>query len=288
MKLFLQCKTIFLVLGILLISFNVPRASASSFVDFHSSIKEGQSFEWRIETINSADGSSSWEWIWANFITISENDSIILKWSSNPIEDREIDIAGPLNYSGLSVTVGDQLLNFNEDETFFNFFISPLYIQNKLGEIESGFNALERVWFNSYKLPNAYLPPSYSQYIWNFDIVNGSLTDIGEKAEKDSIIFGHITSPGFFDTNNVEIYVFDVGYDAKTGILKWMKYPSVGEFDSLVANSSYKITENLEELLIQYKSFSSTATSGFNSIETFFMVLIISLVAIFIRNKKYQ
>ncbi|NHJ02694.1 MAG: hypothetical protein EAX86_11195 [Candidatus Heimdallarchaeota archaeon] len=229
-----------------------PSRGLTEGVEFHSSIKRGSEFRWKIETVKTIDNRTNWIWKWANFLELSQNDFITLKWLTFPSKTLDVNINQALNYSGIQVQVGSRILNNSKNESFFNFLIAPLYIINSLGVEDSGLNALERLWFNSYQLPSADLPLEFSELIWNCDIENGSLSNIGRNGKTGTIVSGHVTTSNFLSNNiGLETYVFDLAYDARTGIIQQMTYPSTERFNFPIANHSYKITEGLNELVIQ-------------------------------------
>jgi hypothetical protein len=227
-------------------------AGITEGVQYHSSVKEGSKFRWIIEVVRTVNNNSNWIWKWGNFVSITQGEYMTLEWKSAPSRSVSVNTFNALDYSGAHVQVGSRILNNTRNESFFNFFIAPLYITSPLGTQESGFNALERIWFNSYHLPSADFGIEYSQYVWNFDMENGSLSNIGKNGKESTIVFGHITTPNFFSIIEPETYVFDVAYESKTGILKWLRFPSKGLFDFPIANSSHKITEGLTELVISF------------------------------------
>jgi len=288
-------KNIHLLWGIFLIVLVIEGLTFTSSlnidsVKFHSSVRKGALFKWKINTVQTVANVTEWEWEWANNVILSQDEYIQLEWLSDPDESSEIDILGPLNYNGLTVKVGSQSLVFDEDETFFNFLIAPLYTRNKLGQIEAGLNTLERIWFNTYKLPNAYLPLSYSEYIWTFDMENATLANTGENGSKDSIVLGHITTHDFFiDTNETETYVFDIAYSSDTGIVDWIRFPSSGSSHdptAPIANFTHGITKDLKELLITYSGQESTPSFevGFTLLSIFSVVITLNRIK---RKKKF-
>ncbi len=260
-------------------------AISMNTIIFHSSVKKGATFQWKIETIRTSRNQTSWEWKWANFVTLTQGDYISIEWLANPNDTTEIDVRGPIRYDVLT-KVGSRTLNFSNQETFFNFLIAPIYTISEFGKIESGFNALERLWFRSYKLPNAYIPTDYGEYIWNFDMQNATLQNTGENASKGTIVLGHVISQKFYETETQAIHVFDVAYDPITGFVKRMKFPATGVYGYPVANSTHDITEGLNELLIS--SVDHKTASGYEVpviLSGFFAIISLRTI-VHIRKKK--
>lgn len=282
---FRSCFGVLFIASLILMQHGSSFAISVDTIKFHSSVKEGAIFRWKIETVKTVDDQTSWQWEWANYVTLNQNEYISMEWLSNPDETTEIDVLGPIRYDVVT-KVGSRTLNFSKDESFFNFLIAPLYVRNKLGEIEAGLDALERLWFNTYKLPNAYLPPSYSDYIWDFDMQNATLRNTGENAIESSIVFGQITTQKFYETNNPEIYVFDVAYDSITGFVKWLKYPSIGQFIFPVANNTHDITEGLDELLITYSDIVTNSNFEVVVILAGFTAILITIVVFLLRKER--
>ncbi|MHA2203216.1 MAG: hypothetical protein ACW991_05960 [Candidatus Hodarchaeales archaeon] len=257
-------------------------------VKYHSSVKEGAKFQWLIDKVITVDNHTSWKWEWANHIILKQGDLISLEWVANPDETSDIGISGPINYTGLETTIGSRRLDFKKHETFFNFFIVPLYVNNTLGRLDSGLYALERLWFNSYHLPNAFLPLELSEYIWNFDMENASLDNTGDNAKPNTIVFGFIITYDYFIENSTEpeTYVFDVAFNAETGFVKWMKYPSSGKYNFPRANSTHNMTKGLKELLISYVDEDHNTSSSFTIISGFIGIFLTVTLVEFIRKKK--
>ncbi|MFX1508323.1 MAG: hypothetical protein ACFFDC_19755 [Promethearchaeota archaeon] len=257
-------------------------------VKYHSSVKEGAKFQWMIEKVRTEEDQPSWKWEWANHLILEEGGYITLEWRTDPDETSDIGISGPINYTGLVTTIGGRKLNFSMYETFFNFLIVPLYVNNTLGRLESGLSAIERLWFNSYQLPNAFLPPEYSEYIWNFNMENASLDNTGENAKPNSIVFGYIITYEFFTENSTqpETYVFDVAFNAETGFVKWIKYPSSGKYNFPIASSTSNMTRGLKELLITYADEAHENLPSFTVISGIIGLFLTVRVVQFSRRKK--
>ncbi|MHA1940122.1 MAG: hypothetical protein ACW99F_07800 [Candidatus Hodarchaeales archaeon] len=288
-KLWMKSSIIGVSVLIFLLLPNVFIANSLTVVEvkYHSSVTKGAKFIWNIDTVVTVDGNDSWKWEWANNVELKQGDNIALQWTENPDETTDIGIGGPLIYSGLEVVVGDRKLDFTKYETFFNFLVTPLYVNNSLGRLESGFISLERFWFTSYHLPSAYLPPEYTEYIWNFNMINGSLKDTENNRNKGTVAFGFVTTQDFFDSNSTdpETYVFDVFYTTETGLVKSFKYPSSGLYDFPVANSSHDMTKGLVELVISYVGKESDSVPSFTLPMVLGVIIIMSTI-VKIRNKK--
>lgn len=234
-------------------------------VDWAPSIKSGASWTWTIETLD-ADGATEWDWRFANNLTLTEGDEITVEWTEKPNGTEKLGLGGPIVYDGVEVTVGETVL----DEAFFNFLTVPIFVNNTLGITES-MNYLERAWFNTFAFPDS----DYSdQSTWNIDVDNAATDNIGPYASSGDIIYAAVHDQGgefpddFPDLfgDAPEAYLFDLEYDARSGVCLSFSYPSTivnpNEFldgDTYTANDSWQIVEGLDELVI---TLDGSAPSG--------------------------
>jgi hypothetical protein len=193
--------------------------------------------------------------------TIAQGDMILHNWTQTPNYYTDIGLAGPINYTGLDVLYGDvgswTEMNRSADETCLDFLTVPMYFHKSVlhlgysGQMyDAGLFALQAYWFMSYSLPDIYSVGAAHQYVWTYDNVNGTIWNSGEHGVKGTVIKGIITSNWVY---GVEFAIFDVYYDAVTGILKELVYPSVGYTGGNIANkTNIELTWGLEEMHIVF------------------------------------
>jgi hypothetical protein len=257
-----------ILLGALLLTFvfafNALTASAytqKAEVDWSPSVKSGVKWTWTITTVD-ADGATEWDWGFANNLTLTQGEKITVEWTAKPNGTLKLGMGGPIVYDGIKVTVGTTVLDQSADEKFFNFFTVPIFVNNTLGITES-MNYLERAWFTTFLLPSS----DYGgQDTWTIDVDNASTDNIGPYAKAGDVIAAAIHDQGgefpddFPDLGGdaPEAYIFDLAYDARTGICKSVTYPSAvvapNEYAldgaTYTANSSWAIVSGLDELVI--------------------------------------
>ena len=218
-------------------------------VMWYPDVKSGASFSWTITTLTTNDSATTWDWAWANNVTLTQGEKITMDWAADPNESIQLGLTGPIDYSDVTTKVGTQELDFAEDETFFNYFVIPVYNNGTVGAIESTLNALERFWHHNFNLPGSTLP--VGEYTWNMAMDKTTLADVGADATEGDEVTGYITTHDYFDTLTTETYVFTVTYDAVTGFVKQLKYPTV-KAGELVANDTEEMTLGLDELVIDF------------------------------------
>lgn len=230
--------------------------------DWAESIKKGKKLTWTIDKVDAA-GATEWDWAFGNNVTFKQGEKIIVKWTEAPDGTGQVGMGGPLNYTGVTVTVGETELD-QEDEKWLNFLTAPLYVNNTLGKTEA-LNYLERVWFNTFTFPDS----AYSdQSTWNIIIENATIGNTGPYATKDDTIMGYIHDqggeyPDDFDLfgDAPEAWIFDVIFAAASGVVTSLKYPSTidlpNEFvgdKTYLANSTWSIVSGLDALEISLSS----------------------------------
>jgi hypothetical protein len=240
-------------------------------VDWAPSVKSGSEWTWTITTVD-ADGATEWDWRFANNLTLVQGEKITVEWTAVPNGTLKLGLGGPIVYDGIKVTVGTTVLDQAASESFLNFLSVPLFVNNSLGDTES-MVFLERAWFNTYLFPDS---DEGDQDTWTIDIGNSTVENTGPGALKNSVIVANIHDQGgeypedFPDLygDSPEAYVFDLVYDAASGVCKSVTYPSTvihpNEFTGGVtyyANSTWGIVEGLDELVITL----DTATGGWST-----------------------
>ena len=218
-------------------------------VMWYPDVKSGATFSWTITTLTVNDSTTTWDWAWANNVTLTQGEKITMEWAADPNESIQLGLTGPIDYSDVTTKVGTQELNFTADETFFNYFVIPVYNNGTVGNIESSFNALERFWHHNFNLPSSALP--VGEYTWNVAMDKTELGGIGADATEGDTVKGYITTHDYFDTLDTEKYVFDITYDAVTGIIKQFKYPTT-KTGEIVADDTEPMTLGLDALVIDF------------------------------------
>jgi len=251
-----------ILLGVTLLTFvfafsGILAQAATPDVDgvlWYRSVKEGASFSWTITDLD-ANGETTWDWDWANNVTLTEGEKITMEWSYDPDATHQPGLAGPLDYTNVTTTVGDYECNFTADETYFNFFVIPVYNNGTVGNVESALNALERFWFNSFSLPGSDLP--VGQYTWNVAMDKTSTADVGADAKSGDIVMGYVTTHDFFDTLETEVFVFDIHYDAVSGFVQKLVYPSTMT-GQILADDTEPMVLGLDSLVIEFDGGNGT------------------------------
>lgn len=238
-----------LTLVILLQSIPASGAVTVVSVKWHAAVKKDAVYSWNIDTVN-ASGATTWDWGWANNVTLKQGDKITLKWTANPNEATALPTLGPVNYTGIETTVGTHKMNFTAGETTFNFLQFPVYVRNDptgLNVLEAGLNSIERLWINSFGLPTG---ASSFDRRWSIGSHGATLLNTGENGTKGDTIKGEISGG-----TPSQHYVFDIEYDVVTGFVTSLKYPSVGnpaDPTIPIANSTFGIVSGLDELVITF------------------------------------
>jgi len=244
-----------ILLGVTLLTFvfafsGVLAQAATPDVDgvlWYPDVKSGASFSWTITTLTTNDSATTWDWPWANNVTLTQGEKITMDWAADPNESLQLDLTGPIDYSDVTTKVG--AAEMTDEETFFNYFVVPVYNNGTVGEIESSLNALERFWFYSFNLPASDLP--VGQYTWNMAMDKTTLVDVGADALAGDTVTGYITTHDYFATLDTEVFVFDVVYDAVSGIVQQMKYPST-KTGQTIADDTEPMTPGLDALVIDF------------------------------------
>lgn len=275
-----------ILLGVMVIALFMSTTQVTSVtVDeilFADVIKEGATFYWKITKLTTDDDNTTWDWRYAGNFTLAEGDTIKIKWTGDPPTKIAAPMSGPVNYTNMDVTVGGTLLNQSEDETWFNFFIIPLYIKNDLNEIED-MRAYEKVFATSAVLPWSDMP-TVQGYTWQIDITNATMDNTGNYASSDDSIGMLMTTHDYFDTLDPEAYVFSGAYNARTGVLRSIKYPSdVIEGGGRAANSTDGVTEGLDALEIES---TSAPAPGFEAPIVITGLFAVAAIAVVLRRRR--
>ena len=239
----------FLTLIILLQSMPASGAVTVESVLWHPAVKMDAEYSWMIDTLN-ASGATTWDWGWANNVTLKQGEKITLKWTADPNEATAIPTLGPVNYTGLETTVGTYKMNFTAGETTFNFLQFPVYVRNDptgLNLLEAGLNSIERLWINSFGLPTG---ESSADRRWSIGTHGANLQNTGENGTRGETIKGEISGG-----TPEQHYAFDIEYDTVTGFVTSLKYPSAGNPDDPtipIANNTFGIVSGLDELVISF------------------------------------
>jgi len=259
-----------ILLGVTLLTFvfafsGVLAQAATPDVDgvlWYRSVKSGASFSWTITTLD-ADGATTWDWPWANNVTLTEGEKITMEWTADPDETLQPGLAGPLDYSDVTTTVGTYECDESADETYFDFLVVPVYTNGTVSGTESGLNALERFWFNSFSLPGSDLP--VGQYTWNVAMDKTILTDVGADAKSGDVVMGYVTTHDYFDTLDTEVFVFDLHYDAVSGFVQKVVYPSTMT-GQILADNTEPMVLGLDSLVIEFDGGNGTwSAPGFEA-----------------------
>ena len=241
-----------LTLIILLQSMPASGVVTVESVLWHAAVKKDAVYSWQIDTVD-ANGSTTWDWGWANNVTLKQGEKITLKWTADPNDTSPMATLGPINYTGIETTVGTYKMNQTAGETTFNFLQVPVYVRNDptgLNVLEAGLNSLERLWVYSFGLPAG--STSFDRR-WSLGLHGATLLNTGENGTKGETIKGEI-SGGYPDTD-ISHYIFDIEYDTVTGFVTSLKYPSAGNPDdpeAPIANNTLSVVSGLDELVITF------------------------------------
>jgi hypothetical protein len=275
-----------ILLGVIIIALflSTTRASAQTVDEilFADIIEEGATFYWKITKLLTADDETEWDWRYAGNFTLAEDDTIKIKWTGDPPTKIAAPMSGPVNYTNMDVTVGGTLLNKSEDETWFNFFIIPLYIRDPAGTIED-MRSYEKVFSTSAVLPYSDMP-TVQGYTWQIDITNATMSNTGNYASSDDSIGMLMTTHDYFDSLDPEAYTFEGAYNARTGVLRYLKYPStIIEGGGRAGNSTDGVTEGLDALEIES---TSAPVPGFEAPIVITGLFAIAAVAVVLRRRR--
>jgi hypothetical protein len=254
----------------LIMSVNTGTGAMTADVEWHSSVKSGAKFTWKLTTVTTNDSGTEWVWAEANNLTLTQGDKIVVEWENDPSGDLTNKEGGPLNYTGMKMTVGDTELSFADDETMLYFLVAPLKVNNSLGKEEAGVWALERLGWPTYTVPDAF--SGNMQYVWKIDC----WTTNAETLAATDTIEASITSdwPGYNAADPPyppEIYVADIVYDAKTALVKSVTYPSTVSGQDLADDVNCPTTAGLDALVID---FVPAAAPGFEA-----PIVVVGLIA---------
>ncbi|MHA2225437.1 MAG: hypothetical protein ACXAC8_09555 [Candidatus Hodarchaeales archaeon] len=280
-----------------------PTAVVVSGVKFHASVKQDAWFTWEILVVDSGRQDFTWEpyhsWTFEalNDTVLTQGDLINVTWTTNPNESVVQGLAGPLDYTGIEVKVGSKTLDQSEPESFFNFLTSPVYVNNSPTPfLEAGLLTLERYGFNTFQMKNVVIhgnntagnvteefvyPMAWQQAYAHFASKNASVDVVGDDGYFGDIIYGSFLSDLWYDWyypnypydypdyNAGEHWVFDIAWDAVTGLVQWLRYPSHGppgttwrpfhpdyavqtSLPAPIADHNYDLTYGLDALYIVF------------------------------------
>ncbi|MFX0170520.1 MAG: hypothetical protein ACFE9L_01240 [Candidatus Hodarchaeota archaeon] len=226
----------------ILITFTLITPVSAEVIPTHSFgpiIEKDATFTWKITDLEHENGSTSWNWTYLGEV-LSENDEITYKWNKvpdiyTPQEMWKADsITGPLDGStrgayDITVTIGGTTLDINETRAIA-WFILPVYLNTTLflayPGIGTGFGGIEYLWPYSFILPNGPIgySPDGKHYDWTVDMDSetASMDSIGFDAEAGDEVIAWVKALVAFD----DYYAFDLKYDACSGVLKSLRYPS--------------------------------------------------------------
>ena len=190
----------------------------------------------------------------------------------------------PGNYN-VTIKIGDTELADDPASALY-WLILPVFANDPLGEIDSGFIATERFFFNSF---------FGGQYDWNFDAdgVSCDFGKVGVYAKSSNIAKCWITAQDPL-WEATEMYMFDIEYNARTGVAKTVTYPSavpqtalttatdfwpVGTMVPFHGNSTNNgITEGLDKLVITFQPASAPGFEGPIVISGLFAIAVLVVI----------
>ncbi|MHA2174477.1 MAG: hypothetical protein ACXAB2_02410 [Candidatus Hodarchaeales archaeon] len=274
-RILLGVSFLLLVLGLGAVSVQGASMPDVDTLYWHSKVKSGAEFSWDITTVTTNASGTSWTWIWGNDTVLTQGEKITYTYDADLDVSEKPGDAGPLNLTGLTVTVGD--VELLEEFTFLSWFIFPLYVNNTLNQVVS-VNAMEALFFNTYNFDDAY-PYDWrptedwfpsAQHQWNLDVNRdqASLDNIGANAEKDATFDVTVVTPNAWPADNdagygPDIALFDCTYDSASGFMTKLVYPSTATTSEGrdATNSTYPLTSHLDAMVIDFDgnppSFSS-------------------------------
>jgi len=225
---------------------------------WHPSIKKDNTLEFKINTLRGANDSAEWYWEAAN-VTLHHGDTIKITWTSNPDTENVLTTGDglvpflfqdPINYS-ISVSIGGTLLDSTHSRQF-GWFMLPLITTNGIDEFEPGILAAERFFSASFKFTDELRYPSayWMNHYFRFDVEGlPSIHDIGGSAGIDDEINAYISSTNeitWLDTDRL----FNLTYDAKSGVLKKLIFTNTEGGDPSTGIISTPVIKGLKELII--------------------------------------
>jgi ABC-type transport system substrate-binding protein len=220
-----------------------------------SSIKKGSTLEFTIETLRDENDSSEWYWEIAD-VTLHEGDPIKITWNADPETDNILcpgyqfgdpnDPVEKVNYT-ISVSIGGRGLDAVHSQQFI-WFLFPLITTNGMKEFEPGILAAERYFPNSFKLIGIEHQVDM-KFLFAFDVEGfPSIHDIGKSAAFNDEINANIFT--FNYSTMLEDRLFNLTYDARTGILKRLTFTNTQGGDPSSGVVDTDIVEGLQKLEI--------------------------------------
>jgi ABC-type transport system substrate-binding protein len=232
---------------------SLPEWLTGDTQQWDSSIKENKTIEFTITKLRDVSNLTEWYWELAN-VTLHEGDSIKITWDTDPETDnilhpgwRDDGYLEKVNYP-ISVSIGGKALDANHSQQFV-WFVLPLITTNGFDEFEPGILAAERFIPNSFKFVN-FLDFFWNHWYFNFDVEGTpSIHDIGGSAAFSDEIDAKILTQN--SVTGLEDRVFNLTYDAQTGILKKLIFTNVEGGNSSTGDVESHIIDGLQELIIQ-------------------------------------
>ena len=102
-------------------------------------------------------------------------------------------------------------------------------------------------------------------YTWNVAMDKTILTDVGADAKSGDVVMGYITTHDYFDTLDTEVFVFDIHYDAVSGFVQKLAYPSTMT-GQILADDTEPMVLGLDSLVIEFDGGNGTwSAPGFEA-----------------------
>lgn len=276
-----------IIFGAIAIVFVLLSSSSAVAADPTESWGEGVEtdavFKWKITELDAND-STSWVWAFAENTTLEKGD--VITYTLGTVSAGIVDpgSSNVVNYN-VTIKIGDTELADDPASALY-WLILPVFADDPLGEIDSGFIATERFFFNSF---------FGGQYDWNFDAdgVSCDFSKVGVYAKSSDIAKCWITAQDPL-WEATEMYMFDIEYNARTGVAKTVTYPSavpqtalttatdfwpVGTMVPFHGNSTNNgITEGLDKLVITFQPASAPGFEGPIVISGLFAIAVLVVI----------
>ncbi|MFX0152809.1 MAG: ABC transporter substrate-binding protein, partial [Candidatus Hodarchaeota archaeon] len=212
-----------------------------------SRIRAGTKVEFIISSVRDKNNTQSWYWDLAN-VTIYQGDKISIMWLEDPDTDNKLIVEYQENITyPINVTIGGKMLDKNHSRQF-GWFILPLVTTNVLGELESGFYSVQRHFAYSFPLVNqiVYRGCGY----WDIRVDNDpSLHTTGGAAGAEEEVTAHIVTHNY---PTIEDRVFNVTYQAKSGILKNLLFTNTEGKNAVSGRVESSVISGLQQLEISF------------------------------------
>ncbi|MHA2244498.1 MAG: ABC transporter substrate-binding protein [Candidatus Hodarchaeales archaeon] len=234
-------------------NFTKPAWVTNEPQQWYKSIKADTTIEFKINSLRNENNTPSWYWEAAD-VTLHEGDTISITWLEDPDIQQKFEYKPDqkIEYP-ISVSIGGTVLDENHSKQF-GWFILPLVTTNHFGEHESGIYSVQRHFSQSFPLFNL------GTDFWDMDVENDPrLHEIGGSAIIGDEINAYIATGGHWFKR--EERVFNVTYQANTGILKSLLFTNIEGKDASIGIDNSYIVSGLNQLEISKVEPEPTSTT---------------------------